>query len=595
MYLKCHRRHKDGKEHRYWSIVESRRTARGVAQRQVLYLGEVNDSQREAWRKAVLVFDEDTQSDRELAVYPADRPLPEHAADLGVRVRLESLRVCRPRQWGACWLALELWRLLQLDRFWQPRLGRSREGTSWEGVLAVVAIYRLLDPGSEWRLHRHWFDTTALADLLEGDFSLASKDTLYRCHDLLLEHKAALFSHLNDRWRDLFNSRHEVLLYDLTSTYFESDPPFPEGDARRFGYSRDHRSDCVQIVIALVITTEGFPLAYEVLPGNTLDHQTLKDFLQRIEKQYGKAERLWLMDRGIPTEEVLEEMRRCDPPTGYLVGTPKGRLARMEKELLKLSWENVRDGVEVKLLAQEGETYVLARSRDRVGKERAMRRRRLKRLVRRLQELADPARRARTRDDLLRAVGAAEQEAGRAARLVHVTIPEDPGAGGAPYLNFQLDRQRLREVRRREGNYLLRTNLSGRTPEELWEQYMRLVEVEEAFRNLKGDLSVRPIWHQTQARIEAHVFVSFLAYCLHVSLRARLRSLAPGLTPRSVLEKLSGLQMVDVRIPTTDGRELVLSRYTEPTAEQKLLIDQLRMDLPEQPRPRITSTGDVAP
>lgn len=587
MYLRCHRRTKNGKEHRYWSIVESRRTARGVVQRHVLYLGEVNDSQLASWEKAIEVFDEEQGSQSRLALYPADKPLPAHARRHGLCLRLDALRILHPRQWGACWLAVELWQQLHLDAFWSVRLGSSREGTDWEKVLAVLVSYRLIEPGSEWRLHRHWFDSTALADLLDGDFALAAKDTLYRCHDRLLAHKDALFSHLQDRWRDLFNATHEVLLYDLTSTYFESDPPFPEGDKRRFGYSRDRRSDCVQIVIALVITPEGFPLAYEVLPGNTVDNQTLRGFLQRIEAQYGKARRIWLMDRGIPTEEVLEEMRQSDPPTAYLVGTPKGRLNQLEAKLAGESWQEVREGVEVKLLAQEQETYVLARSRDRIAKERAMRRKRLRRYLGRLQELAAPERRPRSRDALLKALGAAEKEAGRDARHVEVEVAQQADARGAYPIRYRLDRARLRRSRRREGSYLLRTNLMGRDPGELWREYMRLVEVEEAFRNLKGDLGIRPIWHRDMPRIEAHVFISFLAYCLHVSLRARLERLASGLTPRAVLEKLAQIQMVDVHVPTSDGRELVMSRYTEPTPEQRLLIEQLRLQLPPQPRSRI--------
>jgi transposase len=589
VFLRCHRRKKDGKIHRYWSIVESRRTSRGPVQRHVLYLGEINDSQLASWEKAITVFDERDSSERPLALYPDDRPLPDHARQYGVSIRLDALSIRRPRQWGACWLALELWRELRLDSFWVARLGSSREGTHWETVLAVLVTYRLIDPGSEWRLHRHWFEHTALADLLGGDFSLAAKDTLYRCHDRLLDHKEALFSHLHDRWRDLFNTTHEVLLYDLTSTYFESDPPFPEGDKRRHGYSRDHRSDCVQIVIALVITPEGFPLAYEVLPGNTIDNQTLRAFLGRIERQYGKARRIWLMDRGIPTEEVLDEMNRSDPPTAYLVGTPKGRLTKLEADLSTRPWQQAREGVEVKLLKQDQETYVLARSRDRVAKERAMRRRRLRRLLNRLKELSTPSLRPRTRDNLLKAIGAAEKEAGKDGRHVLVTVDEKPDGTGAFAVRYQLDRQRLRRSRRQEGSYLLRTNLVGKDPAELWNQYMRLVEVEEAFRNLKGDLGIRPIWHRDAQRIEAHVFVSFLAYCLQVSLKVRLERMAPGLTPRSVLEKLGQMQMVDVHVPTSDGRELVMSRYTEPSAEQRLLMDRLRLALPEQPRPKITN------
>jgi len=247
-------------------------------------------------------------------------------------------------------------------------------GTRWDQELFVLVAYRLLAPGSEWRLHRHWFERTALADLLGADFGLAEIHKLYRCHDRLLEHKTALFDHLVDRWRDLFNASFDVLLYDLTSTYFEAEPPFPEGDKRRFGYSRDHRPDCVQVVIALVMTPAGLPLAYEVLSGNTSDKTTLRDFLARIERQYGKARRVWLMDRGIPTEEVLAEMRQADPPVQYLVGTPKGRLNRLENDLLDKPWQEARPGVQVKLLPQDGELYVFAESIDRVAKSLPRRR-----------------------------------------------------------------------------------------------------------------------------------------------------------------------------------------------------------------------------
>jgi hypothetical protein len=264
----------------------------------------------------------------------------------------------------------------------------SRKGTRWDAVLLVLTAYRLLAPGSEWCLHREWFERSALADLLGADFALAEIHKLYACHDRLLAHKDALFEHLVARWRDLFNASFDVLLYDLTSTYFEADPPFPEGDKRRHGYSRDHRPDCVQVVIALVVTPDGLPLAYQVMPGNTADNTTLRGFLDRIERQYGKARRIWLMDRGVPTEETLAEMRAADPPVQYLVGTPKGRLTRLEQELLGKPWQEARPGVQVKLLPQDGELYVFAQSRDRVAKERAMRRRQLKWLWRRLAQIA---------------------------------------------------------------------------------------------------------------------------------------------------------------------------------------------------------------
>ena len=582
MFLRAKIRKKNGKEHRYWSVVENRRVSGGrVVQRHVLYLGEINSSQELAWRRSIEVLEEGSERPRTLSLFPEDRCeglLPDASI---VRLKLSAVRLCRPRQWGACWLALRLWRELQLDRFWADRLARSRKGTRWDQVLFVLVAYRLLSPGSEWRLHRHWFDRSACAELLGADAGLAEIHKLYRCHDLLLEHKQALFDHLVGRWRDLFNASFDVLLYDLTSTYFESDPPLSDDDKRRYGYSRDRRPDCVQVVIALVVTPEGLPLAYEVLPGNTADCTTLRDFLARIEGQYGKARRIWLMDRGIPTEEVLAEMRQADPPVHYLVGTPKGRLSKLEKELIGKPWQQARPGVQVKLLPQDDELYVFAASRDRIAKERAMRRRKLKWLWKRLAQLSAMK---LTREELLMKLGAARQRARSAWRLIVIEVAEDSAA-----FSYRLDRAKLRQVRRREGRYLLRTNLVADDPAQLWSHYLQLVVIEEAFKNLKGDLAVRPIFHQLEDRIEAHIFIAFLAYCLHVTLARRLSALAPGLTPRSVLEKFAAVQMIDLHVPTTDGRELQLTRYTEPEPELKLLLDKMKLKLPNQSQPKITS------
>ena len=586
MYLRFARRRKDGKEHRYWSIVESRRCAGGrVVQRPVLYLGEINDSQHAAWCRLIEAFDEGSGRHRQLALFPAERTLPDQAEGFGVQVRLDAMELHRPRQWGACWLACHLYEQLELDRFFSPLLPDSREGTCWRHILQTLVCYRLIDPGSEWRLHRQWFEASAMADLLGEDYGLVEKNALYRCLDKLLPHKTALFSHLRQRWQDLFAAGFEVLLYDLTSTYFESPPPDDDNDKRRHGYSRDKRRDCVQVVIALIVTPEGFPLGYEVLPGNTSDKTTLPDMLRKIEAQYGKAQRIWVMDRGIPTEEHLAAMRAADPPVFYLVGTPKGRLTKLEKALVALPWQAVRSGVEVKLLPQEQELYVLAQSRARIDKERAIRRRKLKWLCKRLKEIAAME---IDREELLMKLGAARSKARAAYRLL--TIDIDPNKAA---FTFALDRDKLRQARRREGRYLLRTNLSGREPAELWRFYIQLVEIEAAFKNLKDDLQLRPIYHQLERRIEAHIFVAFLAYCLHVTLRARLKPLAPGLTPRAVLDKFAAIQMLDVHFPTTDGRTLILSRYTELTADQKLLVRQLKLDLPPQPAPRISAPSNA--
>src|SRR3954449_9655388 len=389
MFLRQTRRQKDGKTHSYWSVVENQRLQGGrVVQRHVLYLGEISPSQAAAWGKSIAVFDEAAGQARTLALFPEDRCAAVIPDSSVVQLRLSEMRLCRPRQWGACWLAGQLWRGLQLDRFWSDRPPPSRKGTRWDQGLQVLVCYRLIAPGSEWKLYRDWFGRSAMADLLGSDFRLATPHKLYTCHDFLLAHKADLFAHLTARWRDLFNAEFDVLLYDLTSTYFEINAAdVPEGDKRRHGYSLDKRSDCPQVVIALVVTPDGLPLAYEVLAGNTADSRTLRMFLGKIEKQYGKARRIWVMDRGIPTEEVLAEMRGSDPPVQYLVGTPKGRLSRLEKHLLDKPWQTARDGVRVKLLAEDSELYVYAESVDRVSKERAMRKRQMKWLWKRLREL----------------------------------------------------------------------------------------------------------------------------------------------------------------------------------------------------------------
>jgi hypothetical protein len=583
MFLRLTQRKKDGKTHSYWNIVESKRLDDGrVVQRQVLYLGEINSSQAEAWRKAIEVFDEDAGRPRSLALFAAEPVEAAPADDRVVRVHLSELRLYRPRQWGACWLAGHLWRELELDRFWKERLAPSRKGTRWDQILQVLVSYRLIAPGSEWKLHRDWFGKSAMADVLGGDFGLAEAHKLYACHDRLLEHKDALFAHLVERWRTLFSVEFDVLLYDLTSTYFEVDAAdLPDGDKRRHGYSRDKRPDCPQVVIALVVTPEGLPLAYEVLPGNTADNKTLRAFLSKIESQYGKARRVWVMDRGIPTEEVLAEMRRSDPPVQYLVGTPKGRLTRLEKHFTDKPWQEVRDGIQVKLLAEDTELSIFAQSADRITKERAMRRRHLKWLWKRLGQLAAME---IAREEMLMKLGAARAKAPAAWRLVEIEMDKE-----SSMFLYTLNRKKLRTVRRREGRYLLRTNLTESDPALLWQYYVQLVAVEEAFKNLKGDLAIRPIFHQEERRIEAHIFIAFLAYCLYITLHRRLYALAPGLTARSALEKFAAVQMIDVHVPTTDGRELVLTRCTQPEPELQLLIQRLKLHLPPQPPPRIAA------
>jgi transposase len=588
MYLRATSKRKDGKIHRYYSVVESRRVRDGRSvQKTLLYLGEINDSQKTGWTRAIEIVE--GKENRQMSLFPADREVPE-GVENSVQLIMSRLELSRPRQWGACWLACELWELLGLSEFWKDRLGVSRKGTRWRNVLQTLVTYRLIDPGSEWRLHRYWYDNSAMGDLLGEDFRLAGKDTLYRCHDKLLEHKDDLFRHLRKKWENLFDTKFEVLLYDLTSTYFESNPPFQ--GKRQFGYSRDKRNDCVQVVIALVVTPEGFPIAYEVLPGNTQDKQTLRGMLEHIGRCYGTADRIWIMDRGIPTEEVLKEMRESEYPVYYLVGTPRGHLTRYETALSEKPWNKVREKVRVKFLSKDKELYILAESDDRRKKERGIRLGKLMRFISRLKELR--SQKTIDRDKLLKKIGAAEKDAGRFAGVIDITIPGINEPVNEDTFFWRINLSRYRKLYRRDGRYLLRTNQSGTDPGKLWEQYILLTEVEEAFRNLKGDLSVRPIYHQLEERIDAHIFVSFLAYCLHVTLRKLARTYSPGLTPRSILEQLKVIQMIDVYVPTTDGRELRMSRYTKPDKTQQLLLDRLKFKLPPQPPPEISVGLDTS-
>ena len=582
MFLRSIHRKKDGKDHRYFSIVENHRVASDkTVQRTVLYLGEINDQQQAAWRKTLSVFDEQEQEYANLSLFPDDREIPADAID-SLQVKLSGLELRCPRLFGSCWLACELWQQLGLHEFWDARLAGTREEVPWEKVLQLLVVSQLLDPGSEFRVHHQWYLTTAMDTLLGTNFSVAEKDRLYRCLDRVLEHKQDLFLWLRQKWADLFKAEFEVLLYDLTSTYFEG--AMEENPKAKYGHSRDKRTDCLQLVIALVITTDGFPLAYEVMDGNTSDRNTLRGFLDKIEKTYGKAKRMWVMDRGIPTEEILQEMRDPAREIFYLVGTAKGKIQQYEKKWLDLPWQQVRDSVDVKLFEQDGELYVLAKSEGRRAKERAIRRKKLARLLRKLHamRLHPPL-----RDQLLLRIGAARKDAGRAAKFVTLKLPPEGVQVTRQSFTFHLGKEQLQQAELRDGHYLLRSNLVAEDPAVLWERYIQLTQIEAAFRTMKSELGIRPIYHQLEHRVEAHILVAFLAYCLIVTLKNRLQALAPGLTPKAVLEKLAAIQMLDVWLPTTDGRWLVMPRYTQPETEQAILLHKLQLHLPQQPPPRI--------
>ena len=584
MFLRGTNRRKGGKDHRYFSVVENRRLSSGkTAQRTVVYLGEINDTQEASWRKTLDVFDEDAQRHRTLNLFPEDREIPVDALD-SLQVKLSGLALRRPRAFGNCWLACQVWRELGLEQFWRERLPDGREAVSWEKVLRLLVVHQWIAPGSEWHVHRRWFLDSAMDELLGVDFAVAEKDRLYRCLDRLVAHKQALFVWLKQQWADLFHADFDVLLYDLTSTYFEGE--MDENPKAKRGYSRDGRPACLQLVIALVITTDGFPLAYEVLAGNTSDRSTLRGFLDNIETTYGKAQRLWVMDRGIPTEAILAEMRDPARQVSYLVGTPKSKITQYEARWLDLPWQQVRESVDVKLFEDDGELYVLAKSAGRQAKETAMRRKRLVRLLRKLRAMRHslPA-----RDQLLMRIGAAKTEAGRAFGFVHIDLPGPAQPVTRASFQFRVDTAKLTAAQLRDGHYLLRSNLTAEDPAVLWTRYVQLTHIEAAFRSLKSELRIRPIFHQLEHRADAHILIAFLAYCLQITLKHRLRAHAPGWTPASVMDQLATIQLIDVCIPTVDDRWLILPRYTQPDTDTKMLLHQLHLELPVQPPPRITA------
>lgn len=582
MFLRSYKRKKNGKWHEYFSVVENRRVVNGATvQRTVLYLGEITSSQENTWRKTLDVFDEDSGKHQQKLLFADHAVVPESEVD-SIKVKLSQLQLCRPRMFGNCWLACELWQKLGLNEFWSQRIDDSHSDVSWTKVLRLLVVNRLIRPGSEFYIHRQWFDKTAMDELLNSDYRIASKDRLYRCLDRILVYKDQLCKYLKSRWEDMFGIEFDVLLYDLTSTYFEG--LCRDNPKATFGYSRDKRSDCRQVIIALVVTPEGFPVGCEVLPGNTLDKATLRFFLEKIESMYGKVRRVWVMDRGIPTEEVLSLMR--DEGIQYLVGTPRAMLSKLEDKLVDLNWKQVNDNVMVKLLSEDNELYVLAKSKDRRAKERAIRRYKLRKY---LAGLAKLRKNCRNRDRLIERLGALKQQAGKSAKCVDITIPPSGCTVTSENFSYRLNRNTYRKTLLRDGMYLLRTNLTETQPDVIWQRYVLLTQVEAAFKNFKIDLAVRPVHHQLQHRVEAHIFVAFMAYCLMVTLRHKLRGCADGLTAQDVLDKLGSIMMIDVRIPTTDGRMLEMCRYSQPEVEHRIILDKLKMELPKQPPPKIHS------
>ncbi len=579
MFLRPNYRQKDGKDHTYWSLVETVRTPDGPRQRTLCYLGELNDSAQARWLKTIEVFNEQGES-HQLKLFPSDVEPPEDDAGVA-RVRLDRVRLERSRRFGDCFLGLELWKRLELDRFWEPLLDRPDDPADvpWSRIAALLAINRLCAPGSELAIEERWYPSTALDDLLGIAEGKINDTRLYRCLDRLLPHKTKLERHLRDRYGELFREEFDVLLYDLTSSYVEG--AAGKDPMMRRGYSRDHRPDCKQVVIALIVNGEGFPLSYETFDGNRADVTTVETVLRMVERKYGKARRVWVFDRGVVSEENLEALRRRGGR--YLVGTPRSKLKQFEKQLLEGGWEQVRPEVEVKLVPtpQGEETYILCRSAARRAKEQAIRSRFSTRMERALTALQKRVTQSRLKDrnKIERKLGSIQARHPQVADLYQVAVTKK---GGTLALEWQAREGRQTWQQAREGAYLLRTNLPLGEPAKLWKSYIQLTEAEAAFRALKSELSIRPIFHQLERRAKAHILVAFLGYALWVTLKHLLIRKGSTASPAKALELLATLVSADIVLPTTDGREIRLRRVTTPSAEQKALLGELAIAVPDR-------------
>ena len=591
MFLRSRTRNKDGKEHTYWSLVESVRTADGPRQRTLCPLGELNGSSQARWLRTIEVFNEQGEA-QQLKLFPSHGEVPPDDPQVA-RVLVNRVRLERTRQFGACYLGLQLWKRLELDRFFEQAVDDDSADVPWSRVTALLAINRLCAPGSELAIEERWYPSTALDDLLDIEEGKVNDTRLYRCLDRILPHKIKLERHLKERYGELFGAEFDVLLYDLTSTYVEG--AAEKNPMMRRGYSRDHRPDCEQMVIALIVNSEGFPFSYETFHGNRADVTTLETILRMVERKYGKARRIWVFDRGIVSEENLAAIHKRDGQ--YLVGTPRSQLKRFEAELLKHDWVRVRPEVEVKQVAVPAgeETYILCRTEGRKEKEKAIRQRfstRMEDALKRLEKSIATGR-LKDRNKMERRLGKIQARHPSVHDLYEVSLRDTPGG---VRLSWQMKEDRKTWRAAREGAYLLRTNIRAGTAEELWAKYMQLTEAEASFRALKSELAIRPLFHQLEPRVKAHVMVAFLGYALWVTLKHLLKRRsaivpqpsvsgvdnAQPMSPMKALALLSTLQSADIVLPTTDGREIRLRRVTEPTQEQKSLLHQLGLTLPER-------------
>jgi len=587
VFLRANHRDKDGKRHSYWSLVETIRTPDGPRQRTVCHLGELNGSAQARWLKTIEVFTEAGER-HQLKLFPSDVAPPPNDVEVA-QVLVQRVRLERTRQLGPALLGLTLWRQLHLDAFFEAHLDHEAADVPWSRIAAVLAINRLCAPGSELAIEERWYPTTALDDLLHIPEGKINDSRLYRALDQVLPHKTALEGHLRARYGELFAAEFDVLLYDLTSTYVEG--AAPKNPMMRRGYSRDHRGDCLQVVLAVIVNIDGFPLSYETFDGDRTDVTTLETIMRMVERKYGRARRVWVLDRGIVSEANLAAIRRRGGQ--YLVGTRRSQLRLVERALLEGTWTRVRADVEAQLVTIPGgtETYVLCRSTARREKELAIRRRFSTRLEDALRGLDRQIAAGRLTDRavLERKLGRLQERYPMVADLYAMTARE---ADGRLHLDWHLLEAQRAWRDAREGAYLLRTNLEGETAEALWTKYIQLTEAEAAFRALKSELAIRPVFHQLEHRTKAHILVAFLGYALWVTLKHQLRRSGTDLSPAQALAHLATLQSADIVLPTTDGREIRLRRVAKPTPAQQRLLDQLGITIPAHLEWNAECSGD---
>lgn len=598
MFLRKHTRTKDGKKHCYYALVESVRTATGPRQHVVSYLGELNHDQERRWQRTIVFYNGQGEG-RQLRLFPDDENLSLPDDPDIVRVRLGSVGWTNGRTFGDIWLAHWLWQQLHLDEIVARHLPHGRHTIRPAEIVAIEVINRLCGPCSEFALAEHWYASTGLEDLLGVPDGAVTKDRLYRTLDALLKGQTAIENDLKERFGTLFELKFDLLLYDLTSTYFEG--LAEENALAQRGYSRDHRSDCKQIVLALVVTREGFPLAHFTLPGNTQDGDTVRRIVTEVEKRFGKTQRIWVMDRGMISKDNLAFLKRRQ----YVLATRRSQLAKFLKHLWSADgWQRLEqnDEVEVQLIRRGRRTYLLARSLPRRRKERAIRRRQLLGLHRALRKLRARVEQGRLkkRDKILECVGRLQGRYPKANALVTITVTEEPPL----QLRWSWRTDKLKNALAQDGAYLLQSNQPGWSAADFWETYMQLTVVEKAFRVLKSELLLRPVWHHYDGRVQAHVFICVLAYALwktldHLAKRAGLQTRIHKpdeerrrgvpkprpMTPETILRELRQIQIGDILLETTDGRQLALRRVARPNSEQARILSALGLKLPERLSP----------